>query len=52
MIVRVPKNIADEGRKRAGGKFQDEKYGEDMRVVTVSAKGSYRDTVTGKEFNK
>lgn len=54
-IVKVPKNIADEGRRRAGGKFQDEQYGTDMRVVTTSKKGDgkvCRDTVTGKEFTK
>lgn len=51
-LIKVPENIAEAGRKKGGGIYQDEKYGRDVRVCNSSGTPEslkWIDTVTGMD---
>lgn len=53
-ICRVPDKIAKEGLNKAGGRWQEEKYGKNMRVCNTAGNATTPklvDTVTGEEFS-
>lgn len=54
-VIKVSETIAEQGRQKRGGIYQDQVYGRDMRVCNLSGppeSPKWIDTVTGLQVNE